>query len=101
MAMTFARYQEEAKKTDRVYPRDGFGVIPHLALAITGEAGEIAELVKKFYGRETEGFRDRLVEEIGDCLWYLAALARALGVDLGKIAEKNLEKLEDRYGKQL
>lgn len=110
MAMTFAQYQKESAKTDCIYPRLGFGVIPHIALALAGEAGEVAELVKKYYcGGPGEGpgehlrfseFRDRLVEEAGDCLWYLAALARILGIDLEKIAERNLEKLADRYGKQ-
>lgn len=79
------------------------------ALSLAGEAGEIANLVKKAWrasgcvhprpasGRRRDplppGHRTRIVEEMGDVLWYLAQLATILGVDLGSIAEGNLKKL--------
>jgi NTP pyrophosphatase (non-canonical NTP hydrolase) len=41
--------------------------------------------------------RDKIIDEAGDCLWYLAAIASGLGVGLGEIAEGNVEKLRKRY----
>ena len=67
----------------------------YLALGITGEAGEIADKIKK---KERDGELDEedLSKEIGDVLWYLSQLASQLDRDLGEIAEENIEKLQDR-----
>ena len=68
------------------------------ALGLAGEAGEFANLVKK---RTAHGHTDInsqvLADELGDVLWYLAEAASALNLDLSDIAEKNLEKLSNRY----
>ena len=56
-------------------------------------AGEVAGKVKK---NIRDGTESNVASEIGDVLWYCAMLANELGVNLGKIMEKNLEKLNDR-----
>lgn len=68
-----------------------------LALGVGGEAGEVLELIKKGHrpGREVDV--KRLSEEIGDVMWYLAALADHYDLDLGTIAEENIDKLSKRY----
>jgi NTP pyrophosphatase (non-canonical NTP hydrolase) len=71
--------------------------LANAALGLTGEAGEVAEHVKKHLFHGTPIDRDAVVKELGDCLWYLAALAGALGVDLSDVAERNIEKLRRRY----
>jgi NTP pyrophosphatase (non-canonical NTP hydrolase) len=67
------------------------------AIGLAGEAGEVADLVKKGifhqHGLDTE----KLQKEIGDVLWYAAALCTTLGFDLSKIMEANIEKLKSRY----
>lgn len=90
--MEFVEYQAQTKKT-AVYPEKT--PLQYLALGITGEAGEIAEKIKK---KERDGDIDEeeLAKEIGDVIWYLAQLADQLNKDLGDIAEENLEKLQDR-----
>ncbi len=53
-----------------------------LALGIAGESGEVADLVKKHVGHSHELDREKLKEELGDVLWYVATMARALGCEL-------------------
>lgn len=67
------------------------------ALGLTGEAGECVEIIKKhiFQGHDLE--TDKLIGEIGDVLWYAALLARVLGVSLGEIMMRNIEKLREWY----
>ena len=40
--------------------------------------------------------RDAIADEVGDCLWYIAALCRDLNIEMADIAQKNLDKLQDR-----
>lgn len=69
----------------------------HAALGIAGEAGELCDSVKRalVYGRPLD--RENLLEEIGDCLWYLALACRAAGFKLEDAAQANLAKLRMRY----
>ena len=90
--MTFGDYQIEARKT-AIYPEEHKIVYPALGLA--GEAGEVANKVKKML-RDGKFDREDVAAEIGDCLWYIAALCRDLNVDLSDIARNNLKKLKDR-----
>ena len=96
--MNFTEYQELAKKT-AIYPSRYFKVYP--ALGLCGEAGEVAEKIKKVirdgidYGYEEE-FKAELTKELGDVLWYVAALASDLNISLDDIAEKNVQKLASR-----
>ena len=91
-------YQKEAVKT-AIYPDRHKMTYPALGLA--GEAGEIANKVKKFIrdGYDVEQFEQKKIElaaEIGDVLWCLTALAQDLGLTLEMVATANLEKLADR-----
>jgi|TARA_B110000285_G_scaffold223367_1_gene278799 NTP pyrophosphatase (non-canonical NTP hydrolase) len=91
MAMTFDEYQEFARST-AIYPEDCKVVYPTLGLC--GEAGEVAEKIKKHMrdGRTLVG----VGLELGDVLWYISALADDLGVTLEEIAQANVAKLSSR-----
>lgn len=91
--MEFSEYQELASRTDNHHEL----AILNYALGLAGEAGEVTELIKKdwFHGRTID--RDLLAAELGDVLWYVAALARRHGLDLDAIARGNIEKLMARY----
>ena len=93
-------YQEVAKTT-AIYPREQAIIYPTLGL--TGEAGEVANKVKKIIRDGTNKNNENLVQEIsaeiGDCLWYIAILADDVGVKLSDIANSNLIKLENRKKK--
>ena len=65
------------------------------ALGLAGEAGEVANKIKKML-RDDDFDRSAIAEEIGDVLWYVAALSRDLNIDLHDIAMNNLEKLYGR-----
>ena len=67
------------------------------ALGLTGEAGEVADLIKKgvFHGHEMN--RHEIAKEIGDVLWYAANLANLIGMSLEQVATMNVTKLMKRY----
>ena len=44
----------------------------------------------------SEEDRDAVIKELGDVLWYVASIARYLGVPLSEVAKVNIGKLEDR-----
>lgn len=67
------------------------------ALGIAGEAGECADLVKKHLFHKHPLDKGKLVKELGDLLWYVAALAGDIGVTLDEVAEQNIKKLKARY----
>ena len=93
-------YQQVAKTT-AIYPREQAIIYPTLGL--TGEAGEVANKVKKIIRDGSDKNDDSLVSEIkseiGDCLWYIAVLANDFNIKLSDIASANLEKLEKRKQK--
>lgn len=66
-------------------------------LGLSGESGECADIVKKFLFQGHELNREKLMDELGDVLWYVALTAKGLGYTLEEIATHNIEKLSSRY----
>ena len=66
-------------------------------MGLNGEAGEAIEIVKKYEFQGHKLDTRKLIEELGDALWYIAECAEALGYSLEDIAEFNLNKLNERY----
>lgn len=110
--MKVNNYQELAmrtndqKSTDRLAERIGqtsgynfdmVGALLNGALGLTGEAGEVADIIKKyaFHGHNIR--LPELIKELGDVCWYIALISSALGVDLEVILRENVKKLENRY----
>ena len=93
-------YQQVAKQT-AIYPREQAIIYPTLGL--TGEAGEVANKVKKIIrddgNKINEGLVQEISAEIGDCLWYISVLADYIGIKLSDIANANLIKLANRKKK--
>ena len=85
-------YQRAAERT-AIYASKHAILYPALGLA--GEAGEVANKVKKMM-RDGEFDREGIKQELGDCLWYIAAMCRDLNVSMTDLAMANLEKLLDR-----
>lgn len=94
--MTINEYQQLAQRTSNNALTQGEHVI-NGALGLCGEAGEVADLVKKAYMQGHTIDRKRICEELGDVCWYLAETATALGESLESIMERNIAKLRRRY----
>ncbi len=96
--MEFNHYQRESRKT-ALYPDVGSNKI-YPTLGLVGEAGEVADKVKKIL-RDKKGLfdkdsKDAIKLELGDVLWYVSQLSSELGYELDEIANANLEKLNSR-----
>ena len=96
--MNFEAYQLKARET-ALYPNFGSNII-YPTLGLVGEAGEVAEKVKKVL-RDKEGIFDEsskesIKKELGDVLWYISNLCSEFNFSLDDIAELNLEKLKKR-----
>lgn len=97
--MNFNDYQKKALTTV-ISEGNEFNDLLHWVLGINGEAGEVAEKVKKIIrdkgGKVSDDDKQELGKEIGDVLWYLAVFAHHLGIEFDDIATDNLKKLADR-----
>lgn len=97
--MNFKEYQFEAGQTAH-YPRR-LSNLEYPTLGLTGEAGEVANVVKKIQrdhgGELNDEIRSKLKDELGDVLWYISACADELGITLDDIAEFNVQKLAKRH----
>jgi NTP pyrophosphatase (non-canonical NTP hydrolase) len=101
--MDFATYEEKARST-AIYPNKGNNLI-YPVLGIAGEAGEVAEKVKKLIrdsnGVPTDEWKRELMKELGDVLWYVTAIAAELGYSLENVAEFNVLKLSSRRDRDM
>ena len=93
--MDLNEYQNRALKT-AIYPSE-MGLV-YTVLGLVGESGEVAEKIKKMIrdGRPTAEAYPEIIRELGDVLWYVAVIAKEMGVALDTVATDNLKKLEDR-----
>jgi NTP pyrophosphatase (non-canonical NTP hydrolase) len=98
--MTLDEYQKKALKTNINF---GDLVFFDWMFGLVGESGELAEKVKKWI-RDDDADWDKLdkemmASELGDVLWYVAALSDKLGFNFEEVAQKNLSKLADRHAR--
>lgn len=96
--MQFSDYQRAIRETDQRPGKDHEDMAVHL-LGLAGEAGSVASAYKKYIrdGAADVAFKLRMREEIGDVLWYLAAITDHLGLNLDEVAMTNLDKTRGRW----
>ena len=98
--MTFDEYQKQAMKTAIMRGDDFWSTGVYRTLGLVGEAGEVAEKVKKIArdkkGKISQADKAEIIKELGDVLWYLHGIADFLEVNFDEVAKTNLKKLSSR-----
>jgi NTP pyrophosphatase (non-canonical NTP hydrolase) len=78
--------------------RENFDIeLCNAVMGLCGEAGECIDLVKKYIHQGHELNTEKLIDELGDVLWYIAEAADALRIPMDTIAQRNIDKLIKRY----
>lgn len=93
--MGFDSFQDSMRRTAKELPRKD--ALVHGALLISGEAGELADAIKKHIVYNQELDEDNVIEELGDVLWGVAYMADIIGVNLNDVAGRCVNKLARRY----
>ncbi|MGE0771243.1 MAG: nucleotide pyrophosphohydrolase [Cyclobacteriaceae bacterium] len=96
--MTIAEAQEKVDGWIKVHGVRYFNELTNMAM-LTEEVGEVARIVARRYGEQSEKQSDKgkdLADEMADVLWVLICLANQTGVDLTKALERNFEKKTNR-----
>lgn len=98
--MNFNEYQDFTNETAKYAGQRTVAGLVYATLGLAGEAGELANKVKKIIrdanGVLTEEIRLALLDEGGDCQWYLARIATELNALLEDMASGNVAKLKGR-----
>lgn len=101
--MDLHTYQRQSRHT-ACYPGAGSNPI-YPTLGLCGEAGEVADKVKKVIRDRGGAFTPEVIRslelELGDVLWYVAQLATELGLELEQVAQANLDKLASRAARNV
>lgn len=93
MPLTANEYQALAMRTARPECRN----LSNVGLGLAGEAGEVADEIKKHLHHGHPLNREKLIKECGDVFWYLALAATVLGTTVEEIMQINIDKLKARY----
>lgn len=72
-------------------------LLVNCALGLAGEAGEVIDHIKKHLYQGHDLDKDKIAEELGDLMWYIAVMAISIDYALGDIANNNIDKLLKRY----
>ena len=94
---TINEYQKAALRTANKGKLSDTELLTNGVLGLSGESGECADIVKKhlFQGHELD--TEKLANELGDVAWYLALASYAIGYNLEKVLQMNVDKLYKRY----
>lgn len=90
--MTPNEYQKLAMRT-----AGNNDLVTNGILGLNGESGELADLLKKHWFQGHKFNSDKIIEELGDVLWYCAILAEGLHTNLEYVMQMNIDKLKKRY----
>lgn len=94
--MNVNEYQQKALRS-ALLDRPLNDQLMNAALGLAGEAGEVSDLVKKFFFHGHPLNREKLIDELGDIQWYIVLGCVGLGVTLEEVMQRNIEKLLKRY----
>lgn len=105
--MTGNKYQELASRTndggstkrlwDKMSMTYNLGEVFNACFGLSGEVGEMNDMIKKWVFHEKELDETHLKKELGDVMWYVAMMCHAMGWDLDDVLQMNVDKLIARY----
>jgi NTP pyrophosphatase (non-canonical NTP hydrolase) len=96
ISMDFETYHKNARRTVNFSNSENEQIV-NAAMGLCGEAGEFSEIVKKWRFQDHDFDSEKAIKELGDVLWYLDLAASSLGISLGEVAQRNIDKLQARY----
>lgn len=71
--------------------------LSNVGLGLTGEAGEVADIIKKYLHQGHKLNKAHLANELGDICWYVALACETIGISLDDVLMNNIKKLKERY----
>ena len=94
--MDIKEYQEKAERTvnnDLQIDEQ----LSNLCMGLAGESGEVIDYIKKglYHGHKLE--INKIIEELGDVMWYITNISSYFSISMNKILEEKIRKLEERY----
>jgi len=92
MKYTMKIYSQEVEKLIITEPKNR---LIENVLGLGEESGEVLGKIKKLI-RDKNFSKGEIIKELGDCLYYVTAIANALGSNLQEVADENMAKLKDR-----
>lgn len=95
--MEFKEYEQDAQRTLINLDLNYKEKVSMLSMGLCGEAGEVVEMLKKYLYHGHYLLKEELTKELGDVLWYVAALAMSHDISLEQIAQTNIIKRKLRY----
>ncbi|MBN2348249.1 MAG: nucleotide pyrophosphohydrolase [Bacteroidales bacterium] len=96
--MTIKEAQEQVDNWIKIYGVRYFDVLTNMAV-LTEEVGEVARVIARKYGEQSEKSEDKnneLGEELADVLWVIICLANQTGIDLTEEFQENIRKKTNR-----
>ena len=93
--MNFNEYQKEADRTSGNL--SNWDKVRNGCYGLNGESGECIDILKKYEFQHHTFDPNRMIDELGDVLWYVAQTATGLGISLEEVANYNIKKLRKRY----
>ena len=91
--MEFNEYQKAANRT--LYCNEQ--VLTNCALGLAGESGQLIDLIQDYTFKGKDLDKEKMIDELGDVLWYLSQIAQWADVDFDDVAKANIETLNKRY----
>lgn len=93
--VTANEYQQKCLRTNSVNTKED--MIINGVMGLCGESGEVIDIIKKWYYQGHNLEEKKVIDEVGDVLWYVCSILSGLNVTLEETMEHNIEKLKQRY----
>lgn len=94
--MEFEEYKKECHRTSGVFDNYAESLCSY-SMGLVGESGEVVDYIKKIVFHGHKFSKEKLIEELGDVLWYFTMLTSICDIQIDEVMRKNVEKLRKRY----